>query len=175
VLMGTLAMVPHREEFHYGADYLRSLPVAVPFLSRILPDTVTRNDLWVKDYVEHQLSTSGIGFLQVAEAYVQFGAWGVLGYYILMGFTVPYLWRRCTERSLSRCHLAYALIIANTILLWIRNEFHIVVKPAVWCFVLLVVLPWLLGGLTARRRPGVTRADAAPERSAEELEPALPA
>jgi hypothetical protein len=151
VLMGTLAMVPGREDFHYGADYLRSLAVAVPFLSRIFPDAVAGNDLWVKDFVEHQYSTSGIGFLQVAEAYVQFGAWGVLGFFLLMGFAVPYLWRWCAERSLSRCHLAYTLILANTILLWIRNEFHTVVKPVVWCFILLVLIPRIMGGLSARR------------------------
>ncbi|HKX61268.1 MAG TPA: O-antigen polysaccharide polymerase Wzy, partial [Verrucomicrobiae bacterium] len=153
VLMGTLAFVPAREDYHYGADYIRSLAVAVPFFSRIMPDLVQRNDLWVKDYVDHQLSIAGIGFLQLAEAYVQFGAWGVLGFYLLMGFGVPYLWRCCKERPLSSCQLAYALILADTVLLWIRNEFDVVVKPVVWCFILLIILPKILGRFSMARRP----------------------
>jgi O-antigen polysaccharide polymerase Wzy len=143
VLMGTVALVPSQHGFHYGMDYVNSLAAALPFFTRFLPDAVPQNGEWLKEYLDHRLSVTGLGFLQVAEAYLQFGAWGVAGMYLFLGFLMIRLWRYCGLLSNAR-HLAYVLVLMSSILLWVRNEFHIVMKPAAWCFILLVILPALL-------------------------------
>ncbi len=144
VLMGTVELVPSESDYHYGLDYLKSLATVVPFFSRVFPDLVPHNGGWVKEYVDHPRSTAGVGFLQVAEAYLQFGPIGVAVFFWLAGYGVTGLWNHCRTRVLSANQLAYTLIVMHAVLLWIRNEFHTAVRPIVWCFVLLIVLPRLL-------------------------------
>lgn len=167
VLMATTLLVPSVHDYHYGLDYVASLIAGVPFFSRLFPDAVPHNAEWVKEHVDHAQSKTGLGFLQVAEAYLQFGSFGVAVFYCMAGVGLSRLWRLCQEKALAYHHLAYCLIVVNTALLWVRNEFHIAVKPAVWCFLLLVVLPWLIKRLVIRPSPRSLQApEAQPEAGA---------
>ena len=160
VLMGTVELVPSESDYHYGLDYLTSLATVVPFFSRVFPDFVPHNGGWVKEYVDHPQSIAGVGFLQVAEAYLQFGPIGVAVFFWLAGYGVTRLWIHCRTRVLSANQLAYTLIVMNAVLLWIRNEFHTAVRPIVWCFLLLIVLPRLL---PSRERQAPDHAPTCPE------------
>ncbi len=162
VLMGTVALVPSQHGFHYGKDYVNSLAAAIPFFSSVVPDAVPQNGEWLKEYLDHRLSVTGLGFLQVAEAYLQFGTWGVAGAYLFLGFLMMRLWHYCCHLSNAR-HLAYVLVLMSSILLWIRNEFHIVMKPAVWCFILLIILPALLARRGKRADPRTIESPSEPE------------
>jgi len=144
VLMGTVEMVPSTYDYQYGMDYLKSLVIAMPFFSRVFPDAAPNNSDWLKTYVDHSASTTGLGFLQVAEAYIQFGPLGVAFFFLFAGYGLTRLWQYCRMCTLTAPQLAYILILMNAVLLWVRNEFSTAVRPVVWCFLLLIILPRLL-------------------------------
>jgi hypothetical protein len=152
-LMATVVQVPERERFHLGSDYLGSLVVAVPFRSVLFPTLFgtkvgrTSPSDWVL-LLLHPGRNAGLGYLQVAEAYLQFGAAGVLVLYLVLGWALTSLWRSLRTHTSNALGLAFGLIVVAETLLWIRNSSSMFVRAVAWGFVVVYVLPTLL----ARRR-----------------------
>jgi hypothetical protein len=151
-LMATVKVVPLETPYHYGSDYLSSTIVAIPFRSIFLPAIgVTVRDLppsqWVLQYL-HPGRTAGPGYLQLAEAYLQFGAIGVVGLYLLLGWGLMRLWRFVSSHRWNAQTLAFGLIAMSEMLIWIRNSSSLEARALSWGWLIVYVVPLLL----ARRR-----------------------
>ena len=122
-----LLRFPDIEGYHLGGDYLASLAVAVPFrsiifpffgadLSAVHPAKRTLQKTWVPG------AAQVLGSLQLAEAYLQFGAIGVVGLYLIFGWGLTRLWRSMTSKATCPRALAFASLIVMETLLWVRNS-----------------------------------------------------
>jgi len=157
-LMETVKVVPDIEGYHRGGDYLGSLVVAVPFRSIIFPfigAEIQRRppSQWVLLFL-HPGRNAGPGYLQVAEAYLQFGAIGVVGLYLIFGWGLTRLWRSMTSKALDPRVLAFALIVMMETLLWVRNSSTLVVRAVAWGWILAYVIPALLMMRKRSAEPG---------------------
>jgi hypothetical protein len=153
-LMVTVKVVPQEEPYHYGVDYFSSLIVAVPFRSILLGrfDVDVRTfppSQWVLTYL-HPGRSAGPGYLQVAEAYLQFGALGVILLYILLGWGLTRLWRFASSRAADARTLAFSLIVMSETLIWVRNSSALVVRAITWGWFLVYIVPAFLRGRAAR-------------------------
>ncbi len=151
-LMATVKVVPQEETYHYGSDYLSSLVVALPFRSVLLSplDVDLRNfppSQWVLSYLAPG-RTAGPGYLQVAEAYLQFGAAGVIALYALMGWGLTRLWRSVSSRSWDARTVAFSLIVMSETLVWVRNSSALFVRAVAWGFLIVYIVPALFRGRT---------------------------
>lgn len=158
-LMATVKVVPQEEDYHYGSDYLSSLVVALPFRSVLLAplDVELRSfppSQWVLSYLAPDRN-AGPGYLQVAEAYLQFGAIGVIAVYLLMGWGLTRLWRLVLRRSWDARDVAFSLIVISETLIWVRNSSALFVRALTWGFLLVYIVPALIRGRT-RTRSGTT-------------------
>lgn len=153
-LMATVQVVPAREGYHLGSDYLSSLVVALPFRSvvfRILGMDVDRlpPSQWIL-LTLHPGRNAGPGYLQLAEAYLQFGAVGVVGLYVLLGWALVRLWRRMRRMAWDPRFLSFCLIVMMETLLWIRNSSTLIVRAVAWGWLLVYVAPAIPGLLSGR-------------------------
>jgi O-antigen polysaccharide polymerase Wzy-like protein len=157
-LMATVDQVPGREPYHLGSDYAASLVVAVPFRSVLLPTLFGTevNRLAPSDWVLNLLhpgKNAGLGYLQVAEAYLEFGAVGVLILYLVLGWVLTSMWRAMRARASDALGLAFSLIVVMETMLWIRNSSSLFVRAVAWGFIVVYALPTLL----ARRQRSAPR------------------
>jgi hypothetical protein len=162
-LMETVHVVPDVEGYHHGGDYLGSLVVAVPFRSIIFPffgAEIQRlpPSQWILLFL-HPGRNAGPGYLQLAEAYLQFGAIGVVALYVIFGLGLTRLWRSMTSKAADPRVLAFALIVMMETLLWVRNSSTLAVRAVAWGWILVYVLPALL---TRRRSAEPGRAQETP-------------
>ena len=147
-LMKTVVAVPYIEGYHLGGDYLASLIVAVPFRSIIFPFIGAEIDRlppsqWILPLL-HPGKNAGLGYLQMAEAYLQFGAIGVVGLYLIFGWGLTRLWRSMTSKAPDPRALAFALIVVMETLLWVRNSSSFGVRAVAWGWIIVYVIPALL-------------------------------
>jgi hypothetical protein len=147
-LMQTVNAVPYIEGYHLGGDYLASLVVAVPFRSIIFPffgAEIERRapSEWIL-LLLHPGKSAGLGYLQLAEAYLQFGAIGVVGLYLIFGWGLTRLWRSMTSKAPDPRALAFALILVMETLLWVRNSSSFGVRAVAWGWIIVYVIPALL-------------------------------
>ena len=148
--MATVKVVPQQEEYHYGSDYASSLVVALPFRSILLAplDVDLRSfppSQWVLSYLAPGRN-AGPGYLQVAEAYLQFGAFGVIVVYLLMGWGLTRLWRFVARRTWDARDVAFSLIVISETLIWVRNSSALFVRALTWGFLLVYIVPALIRG-----------------------------
>lgn len=159
-LMETVVAVPRTEGYHLGGDYLASLTVAVPFRSIIFPflgaeiDRLSPSE-WILPLL-HPGKNAGLGYLQLAEAYLQFGAIGVVGLYLIFGWGLTRLWRSMTSKVRDPRALAFALILVMEMLLWVRNSSSFGVRAVAWGWIIVYVIPALL---TRKRRAAPPRVE----------------
>ena len=168
-LMATVKVVPQEESFHYGSDYLSSLVVSIPFRSVLLktldvdPRTFPPSQ-WVLSYLAPG-RTAGPGYLQVAEAYLQFGAAGVIALYVLMGWGLTRLWRYVSSKTWDARTIAFSLIVMSETLVWVRNSSALLVRALAWGWVLVYLVPALFRALPARAFAPSDRSVALQERA----------
>jgi hypothetical protein len=168
-LMATVKVVPQEEAYHHGSDYLSSLVVALPFRSILLaPLDVGIREIppsqWVLSYL-YPGRTAGPGYLQVAEAYLQFGALGVIALYVIMGWGLTRLWRFVASKAWDARTVAFSLIVMSETLIWVRNSSALAVRALVWGWLLVYVVPALLRGRRSRSYARTARTIALPEAS----------
>jgi hypothetical protein len=147
-LMATVKVVPDQQGFHYGTDYLSSLNVAIPFRAELLPLIGVRFDRqppsqWILQSL-HPGRRAGPGYMQIAEAYLQFGAFGVVGLYLLLGSAWTWLWRSMASKGWDRRALALTLIVMMESLVWVRNSSTDFVRPVSWGWIIAYAIPWFL-------------------------------
>jgi O-antigen polysaccharide polymerase Wzy len=168
-LMVTVKVVPQVETYHYGSDYLSSLVVALPFRSILLAplDVDVREfppSQWVLSYLLPG-RTAGPGYLQVAEAYLQFGALGVIALYGLLGWGLTRLWRYVSSRTWDARTVAFSLIVMSEMLIWVRNSSALVIRALAWGWLLIYVVPAVFRGRLWRSSARPARTISVPEAS----------
>jgi glycosyltransferase involved in cell wall biosynthesis len=144
-LMATVEAVPQREPYHDGRDYLSSLVVAIPFhgvFESLLGVNVREQSPsdWVL-LVLHPGRTAGPGYLQLAEAYLEFGVVGIIGLYLLLGWGLTRLWRSAAAKVGDPRHLAFTLIVVSETLIWVRNSSSLFVRAVAWGWLLVYAAP----------------------------------
>jgi hypothetical protein len=147
-LMATVKAVPDEQPYRLGTGYMGSLVVAVPFhsllLSRLGVDFQPFDpSQWILSLL-HPGRGVGPGFLQVAEAYLEFGAIGVIGLYTILGWGLTRLWRFTSSKALDPQVLAFCLIVIMETLIWVRNSSPLVVRGLAWGWLLVYAFPALL-------------------------------
>jgi hypothetical protein len=154
-LAGTMLFVPDVEPFRYGMDYFRAIGMAVPFGHVIFSAVgIELAEGEPSDWLKARISPTtwaGLGYLQVAEAYLQFGTYGVIGLYVLLGVIITSLWRRIQREPLDPRFLALILLLMMALLIWVRNESIALTRPLIWGWLLIYVLPALLDMHRSRR------------------------
>jgi hypothetical protein len=147
-LMATVMEVPENAPYRYGRDYLRALSGPVPFTETprsLLGLELGREDPsdWVKSILDPR-RWAGTGYLQAAEAYLQFGAFGVVVVYVFLGWGVVTLWHRLSARRPDLRTLAFSLIAMQELFLLVRNDSSGVVRTLIWGWLLVYAGPWLI-------------------------------
>jgi len=148
-LMATIMTVPAVEGYRYGRDYLRPLLVAVPYSSENVflgIDLGEEPSDWVKSILNDD-RVAGPGYLQVAEAYLEFGAIGVVCLYVLLGWGLTRLWLYLATRRLDPRILALSLIVMAQTLVWVRNQSTGLLRALLWGVFLVYVAPAALQGI----------------------------
>jgi hypothetical protein len=147
-LMATVMEVPENAPYRYGRDYLQSLFGPVPFTET--PRSLFGLEFgrehpseWVKSILDPH-RRAGTGYLQAAEAYLEFGALGVIVLYMFLGWGVMSLWHRLAARRPDPRTLAFSLIIMQELLLLVRNDSSGVVRTLVWGWLVVYAGPRLI-------------------------------
>lgn len=144
-LVGTTKLVPEREDYRLGYDYLKSAINAIPFSVKVLDglgiDFKTREaglnsrpSQWIT-YHFNRGDSMGLGFLLISEAYLQFGLLGVILVHVLLTFLLKRMQNTFVERDDANMR-AFLLIVMMSLFIWIRNDSSGLVKTIVW--------PWLI-------------------------------
>jgi oligosaccharide repeat unit polymerase len=143
------------EPFIYGASYWapfeRTLARAIPILG--IERLPASEDLRLLNVMIQQ-RVAPIGFSPVAEAFYNFGVWGVIGYMFLIGLLFSWF----DTRPVSVRHLAIFIAIAVPLIIQIRNDFTAV--PAQVTLGLVIVLGclfWSNARYQKRRRRNRSR------------------
>lgn len=147
-LMATVMEVPENAPHRYGRDYLRSLFEPVPFTETprsVLGLELGREDPsdWVKSILDPN-RWAGTGYLQAAEAYLEFGAFGVVIVYAFLGWGVTTLWHRLSARRPDPRTLVFSLIVMQQLLILVRNDSGGAVRTLIWGWLLVYAGPWLI-------------------------------
>jgi hypothetical protein len=160
--VGTISLLETTEPYRYGFDYLRPFVVAIPFHSRLLdlldvrfnergPSIYSQPTWWITYHFNYR-GKSGLGYLQLAEAYLQFGASGVLGLYLMLGYFLTDGWKRVQNHTLAPQKLALLLIGFTGILIWVRNDASGVLRNVFWAWLIIYLWPSLSHGRFPIRR-----------------------
>ena len=117
---------PRRRDVSLRERLPELLVVALPFRSIFRPLDIDLRDVppsqWVLSYLLRGGRTAGPGYLQVAEAYLQFGAVGVLLLYVSWAGDSLACGGRCRPgRGMSRT-VAFSLIVMSEMLIWVGNS-----------------------------------------------------
>lgn len=146
--MGTLMRLDDGAEFQMGFDYLKALGATIPFHSELAPGN---NDI-IHEYLIPGLA-GGPGFMAVGELFLNFHVAGVVFGHLVLGFGLMRLWSSASMAALSPSVLAFGAVVFFALLLWIRNEFIIVLRTTLWAgFCIFLVAPGLASLLGERRR-----------------------
>jgi hypothetical protein len=146
-LMAAVRLVPNNEPFRYGSDYLKSIMISIPFSQSIgLINFQDYPNNWISSRLAPG-SSVGYGFLQVGEAYINFGAFGVVGMYFILGWFLLRNWQRLVAGPVNPQLLSFSLILMNGLYTWIRNDSTIMGRTILWGAVLIYVLPGIIDRL----------------------------
>lgn len=135
----TLRLVPEEYPFRYGVTYLVNLTEIFPnFFWAVHPaEAYGSLGRWLTKIVDYSFWKYGgaLGYSCVAEAYINFGYFGILGFAFLLG--------RVLERTESKVDAAdnaawYAswAIVATDLLFYPRGEFSSLVRGIFWYMLL---------------------------------------
>ena len=141
-LVGTVRFVPSFAPFHYGKDYVDAFSVIIPYVGGRFNISEQKPAAWIKNKIAPNFK-GGLGFLQVAESYLEFGSWGVVITGILMGFLLPTFWQICQQKTDVRI-VTIIFIFIFSLLVWVRNDSYIMVRLVSWGIILIYVFPALL-------------------------------
>lgn len=164
-LGGTLKIVPSKEPFRYGYDYLKGVYVGIPFSNYFFPlpekynfekygDGIhpkptrwfTYKYGWNAEIFKKAGKVTGLGYHQIAEAYLQGGALAILILFFLMGFFLTSIWKKIINSSpnLNMQYALYMSFIMQPIFAWIRNDSIEVFRYFFYGYLFIYIIPNLL-------------------------------
>jgi oligosaccharide repeat unit polymerase len=157
VVAVTLESIPSTEPFRMGRSYLQHLVHAFPnigstidsgdsrseMLRRVRSNRDERLNMLPSDWATLMLipgafmQGSGTGFSAVAEPYFNFGYLGVCVFFLLLGAFFARL--DSVPIALHYEWLVFATILLSHLLVTVRNEFGVFIKPTVFTLIILAI------------------------------------
>src|SRR5205823_3395911 len=129
----------------YGLDYLKDAVSAIPFAGSLFsPFGIDLSADRPSDWIKSRLSPdalAGTGYLQVAEAYLEFGASGVICLYLISGVVLTRLWWFMRHNDLDSRKLTFVLIGMMAVLTWVRNDAAVVLRTLLYSWVIAYGIP----------------------------------
>jgi len=150
-LVGTMKIVPDKTSYRYGFDYfVRPVILATPFYDLFItfPNGVRSNELSSSpsNWFSYNFSPrgTGLGYLQISEAYLNFGPIGIIVFYCIMSFFLTRFWFNALSvneyrNKLTLKGLAVWLLFFNSVINWIRNDATGELKFLSWAWFIIYV------------------------------------
>ena len=131
-LTRVMQIMPIQEPFRYGQSYLYSLLAPIPNLGFWDIHPAKRYgalDVWLTD---RDNALWGLGFSIIAEAYYNFGYWGLLAF-IFTGWLYNYFFKNVNRDNLNNM----ILMLIGIIFLWmviktVRSSFYVTIRAMVY-------------------------------------------
>lgn len=135
--LGTIIIIPEIENYRYGDTYVEALSKIIPNLGawKLREDSGSLTS-WITSYM-NPYGKSGLGFLQIAEFYVQFGVVGIFLGFFMIGYFLTKWQIKCEIGLSDRRWVAINGCILCFLLIWIRNDIFNFIRPAVWSAILI--------------------------------------
>jgi oligosaccharide repeat unit polymerase len=171
VLAHIIRLVPREDSYRYGATYLKAIIEGFPNLTLKLgrseremnPSLAKRGDsaesLKPAQWITYRVAPEkfekgeGVGFSGIGEAYLNFGFFGVMLFFILLGYALA---RIDLEELVYRPNLMlFATAMFWPLLKTVRNDSVNFFKPAI--FTLIAVLAWRLVLLVLTKRKPIRK------------------
>lgn len=137
-------------QFRHGRTYLSAFNRAVPNIGRGFTPGKRLQEINIEDSPAYWfvLATEpylfhlnlGRGFSAVAEAYMNFGVWGVVAIFSVLGYGLVRLERFSTRSVFS---LAAVAVVLDPALWAVRNDFSVFTRSAVWGCSFVFLVWWL--------------------------------
>ncbi len=150
---GTLKIVPQKESYRYGYDYVKPFINAIPFggllfgfnFSKKTSGITPSPTAWFTFHY-NKYSDVGYGYLQLMEAYLQFDSLGILFVFGFFGFFLHFLWYKLSTASqIDSRQMSIILIFITTMFLAIRNDSGGLVRVVVFnSIILYLITPWIV-------------------------------
>jgi len=143
----TVAYVPHTEPYWLGSSYVSAAIHVVPFLAGILrtPGMESPAGWATRIFNPGVTEPSGAGFLTSAEGYLNGGYLGVVLWMVVLGIFLRFIVRRYYIRK--RITTVVVMIVAiGAIVLVVRQNANIAVRPIAWTWILVGLVNVLFGG-----------------------------
>ncbi len=139
-LVGTVSIIPEIESYRYGSDYVKALSKLVPNLGawKPAPESVGLTS-WITSYMNPG-EYGGLGFLQIAEFYVQFGVFGIVAGFFVIGYFLTKWQKKCETGLSDRRWVAINGCLLCFLIIWIRNDIYNFIRPAAWS--MFIILGW---------------------------------
>lgn len=140
--VGTAKLVPDKYPYRYGFDYfVRPEIVAIPFYDVFVDIQFNErsNSIWSApsnwfNYI-YSPNGTGLGYSQMAEAYFNFGPFGLTLFYIIAGFLLTKFWFNALSfNKLTFKEIAFWLLFFNNVINWIRNDSTGQIKFLTWAW-----------------------------------------
>lgn len=146
----TVQLVPTTRAFDLGTSYLYSLTTAIPNFFWDTHPVITHGTLsnwlvWIIDPVFARANGS-FGYSFIAEAYLNFGAFGAIFILGLIGFL--FIWfSEHVETSGNKALLVVLASYTSFFLFFARSESYAIIRPFVWYSMLPLAIYFLLSKL----------------------------
>lgn len=146
----TIQLVPNSRAFDWGTSYLYSLTTIIPNLFWDTHPVITHGTLssWLVWIIEPIFARSGgsIGYSFIAEAYLNFGAFGAILILGLIGFL--FIWfSEYVEKSNNKALLVALASYTSFFLFFARSESYAIIRPFFWYSMFPLAMYFLLSKL----------------------------
>lgn len=121
------------ENYRFGLDLVRSTVQSIPFGTSILKELghnprerksgiFVQPTQWISYHLNERESMSGVGFLMIAESFLNFGLIGVIFIPAILIYFIEKTYRKLLKGRHKTSHYFFNLVFFLQLLIWIRND-----------------------------------------------------
>jgi oligosaccharide repeat unit polymerase len=139
-VVASIYIMPRYHDFWEGGSYVHALSVVAPNVLETSRNSVGSPGSWISNTVfASEADPHGRGGSIAMEAYLNFGFWGGIFTFVILGFFVKFLYKSACQRPNFVILVVYLSFMA-ALQLWVRNTSAYVFRPIVWSFVMAIML-----------------------------------
>jgi oligosaccharide repeat unit polymerase len=140
-----------------GTSYIKAAQHLLPNLGMRKDSSQTagyyRSNVWITDVIDPLLASQhgGLGSTGIGEPYANFGFFGVVLFFLVLGFalTVLEIYSLAAKSIMSTAILAAVFIPVNW---YVRDDIYGVARPVVWCLIVIGSSYFVLSRRMARHQ-----------------------